>query len=79
MMIAFRVDETIQIWTVHFIRCLTLVDKLKKQGVLINFISRNLLAHLSEMLVAKGMEYMPLISHAVQEPNDELGHSDWIG
>jgi UDP-2,4-diacetamido-2,4,6-trideoxy-beta-L-altropyranose hydrolase len=60
-------------------RCLTLADELKKQGAQIRFISRNLPPHLSEMLNAKGMEYISLITEATQESIDELAHSSWLG
>ena len=79
MWIAFRVDATNQIGTGHFMRCLTLADELKKQGAQICFLSPNFPAHLNDMLVAKGMKYMPLSLDAVQEPNDDLVHSNWLG
>ena len=79
MNIAFRVDASNQIGTGHFMRCLTLADELKKQGAQIRFISRNLPPHLSEMLNAKGMESISLITEATQESIDELAHSSWLG
>ena len=79
MKIAFRTDASSQIGTGHFMRCLTLADELKKQGVHIRFISRNLPPHLSEMLSEKAMEYMPLSTDATQERIDELAHSSWLG
>ncbi len=60
-------------------RCLTLAIELKKQGAQISFISRNLPIHLSTMLNAKGMEYIPLTTDATQEPTDELAHASWLG
>lgn len=60
-------------------RCLTLADELKKKGVRIRFISRNLPAHLSDMLDTKGIEYVPLSMDAAQEPIDDLAHSSWLG
>jgi UDP-2,4-diacetamido-2,4,6-trideoxy-beta-L-altropyranose hydrolase len=79
MNIAFRTDATSQIGTGHFMRCLTLADELKKQGAQMRFISRNLPAHLSDMLGARGIEYVPLRMDAAQEPSDELPHSNWLG
>jgi UDP-2,4-diacetamido-2,4,6-trideoxy-beta-L-altropyranose hydrolase len=78
MNIAFRVDASNQIGTGHFMRCLTLADELKKQGVHIRFISRNLPPHLTEMLSEKGVEYTPLSTDATQEPIEELAHSNWL-
>ena len=79
MKIAFRTDASNHIGTGHFMRCLTLADELKKQGVQIRFISRNLPVHLSDTINAKGMEYMPLSTDVIQEPIDELTHSSWLG
>ncbi len=60
-------------------RCLTLADQLKKQGAQIRFISRNLPAHLSDMLTEKGMEYLPLSTDVAKESVDELVHASWLG
>jgi len=79
MKIAFRTDASSQIGTGHFMRCLTLADELKNKGARIRFISRNLPAHLCDMLDAKGMEYVPLSVDVVQEQSDDLAHSNWLG
>jgi UDP-2,4-diacetamido-2,4,6-trideoxy-beta-L-altropyranose hydrolase len=78
MRIAFRTDATTQMGTGHFMRCLTLADELKMQGAQIRFVSRNLPIHLSEMLEARGMEYVPLSADVAEEPSDELAHSKWL-
>jgi UDP-2,4-diacetamido-2,4,6-trideoxy-beta-L-altropyranose hydrolase len=79
MKIAFRTDASCQIGTGHFIRCLTLACKLKKQGAYISFLSRNLPTHLSDMLNEKEMEYIPLDNHEIKGSADELMHSRWLG
>ena len=79
MKIAFRTDASSQIGTGHFMRCLSLADELKKQRVQMRFMSRNLPAHLSCMLDAKGIEYMPLSMDVAQESSDVLAHSNWLG
>jgi UDP-2,4-diacetamido-2,4,6-trideoxy-beta-L-altropyranose hydrolase len=78
MRIAFRTDATRQMGTGHFMRCLALADELKMQGAQIRFVSRNLPAHLSEMLEARGMEYVPLNTDVAEESSDELVHSKWL-
>ncbi len=77
--IAFRVDASTQIGTGHFMRCMTLADKLKKQGTQIRFISRNLPTHLIDMLTKNGMNYLPLSLDDAKEAADELTHASWLG
>jgi UDP-2,4-diacetamido-2,4,6-trideoxy-beta-L-altropyranose hydrolase len=77
--IAFRVDASIHIGTGHFMRCLTLADELKKQAAKIRFISLNLPAHLSDMLIQKGVEYSPLNIDDSSSVTDELAHASWLG
>lgn len=77
--IAFRTDATSQIGTGHFMRCLTLADALKRQGATIRFVSRNLPAHLGEMLEAKGMDFVALPNEVAGEPSGDIAHSQWLG
>ena len=60
-------------------RCLNLADELKKQGVQIRFISCNLPPHLSNILDAKELEFLPLSNDVAQENSDELTHAKWLG
>ena len=77
--VAFRVDASSQIGTGHIMRCLTLADALKEYGTRIRFVSRDLPAHLREMLAAKGMEFMSLESGSNPTAVDGLAHSHWLG
>lgn len=79
MKIAFRTDASDQIGTGHFMRCITLADKLKKHSVKIRFISRDLPQHLIEMLNSKDFEYTPLKKIITKELIDELPHARWLG
>ena len=79
MKVAFRTDASNQIGTGHFMRCLTLAEGLKKQGADIRFISRDLPAHLSDMLNTKSIELIPLNVYDLTATIDELAHASWLG
>ncbi len=79
MKVAFRVDASSQIGTGHFMRCLTLADELKRQCADIYFLSRNLPAHLSDMLTERGCEFILLGADGNEYSHDELAHSSWLG
>lgn len=79
MKIAIRVDASSQIGTGHFMRCLTLADELKQRGAHICFVSRELPAHLRDMLAAKEMEFAALDREAIDEQAGVLAHSHWLG
>ncbi len=60
-------------------RCLTLADGLKQQGMHIRFISRHLPEYLQNLLVKKGHEFVILNSIQNDMPIDELAHANWLG
>lgn len=77
--VAFRVDASVQMGTGHFMRCLTLADALKKNGVRIRFVSRCLPVYLRDMVAAKGMEFTALKSEVPVTQVGDLAHSHWLG
>lgn len=60
-------------------RCLTLADELKQRGAQIRFVSRELPAHLRDMLAAKGIAFTLLPSSTNPSLADNLAHSHWLG
>jgi UDP-2,4-diacetamido-2,4,6-trideoxy-beta-L-altropyranose hydrolase len=79
MNVAFRVDASKQIGTGHFMRCFALADQLKKQGAHISFFSRNLPAHLSNILIGREITLIELPQSSIDYSVDELAHSSWLG
>ena len=79
MRVAFRTDASSQIGTGHFMRCLTLAEALKKNGVDISFVSRHLPIYLSDMLISKGLKHIPLSAYYTRDLVDELAHASWLG
>lgn len=79
MKIAFRTDASTQIGTGHFMRCFALAEVLKKQGIDICFICRNLPLHLGDMLDIKSIQLITLISNDIDDSIDELAHATWLG
>lgn len=85
--VALRVDASLQMGTGHVMRCLTLADALKQQGVECVFICRehsgNLIAHIQ----SKGFEVcaLPLEPPTGSNlsvhnaPEQQLAHATWLG
>ena len=77
--VAFRVDATSQIGTGHFMRCLALADQLKREGAQVCFVSRGLLSHLRDMVLARDVKFYALNISNEMESSDTLSHSHWLG
>ena len=54
MKVCFRTDASFNIGTGHVMRCLTLADELRKKGTDINFICREEVGHLNELIEQRG-------------------------
>lgn len=59
-------------------RCLTLAETLKQHGAQVLFISRELPAHLRDMLEEKCMEFSLLGREVTADCADDLAHSHWL-
>lgn len=81
MKAAFRCDASIQIGTGHVMRCLTLADALKSEGVESHFICREHTGHLLELIEQRGYQShcLPYTSQVKSPNKDELEHTNWLG
>lgn len=76
MRVVIRVDSSSQIGSGHLMRCLTLAGQLKKQGVEVAFICRDLEGNLTELVKKQGYE-LHLLPRA--ENDDTLtGYATWL-
>lgn len=82
----FRVDASLQIGTGHVMRCLTLAQALKRQGVKVSFISREHIGNLNDFIKNQGFRVygLPLLASsddliADVEQGENLFHSAWLG
>jgi UDP-2,4-diacetamido-2,4,6-trideoxy-beta-L-altropyranose hydrolase len=81
MNVLIRVDASIDIGTGHVMRCLTLANKLKKKGVNIIFLCRNLKGNLCN-IIQKG-QFSVITLPEPDATNIYIpkitAHSDWLG
>ncbi len=76
MLVVIRVDSSSQIGSGHLMRCLTLAGQLKKQGVEVAFICRDLEGNLTELVKKHGYE-LYLLPRATKD--DTLtGYATWL-
>jgi UDP-2,4-diacetamido-2,4,6-trideoxy-beta-L-altropyranose hydrolase len=80
MKIAFRTDASLQIGSGHVMRCLTLADALKAQGVECHFISRVHPGHLLDVIEQRGYKVYRLAApESHTEKAQEPAHAAWLG
>ena len=82
--IVFRTDASIQIGTGHVMRCLTLADLLKSNGIECHFICRQHPGHLMDLISSKGhivhsLPYSSSNAALLHESDDaQLEHATWL-
>lgn len=81
MTVAFRVDSSLKIGSGHLVRCLTLADGMKAQGVRTLFVCRELTGNLISLIRSRGHEIEvlpppPESGKAADEPGPY--HSFWL-
>ena len=73
---AIRVDSSEQIGSSHLMRCLTLAERLRKDGADVHFISRDLAGSLHRLVEEHGFPLHLLLQH---EENPNLtGYAAWL-
>ena len=78
MQVAFRVDESPQIGSGHFARCLALADALRQAGSRTRLISRHITSALGDLVKAKGHE-LKLLPADKSLMNGDLAYATWLG
>ncbi|MDO8861654.1 UDP-2,4-diacetamido-2,4,6-trideoxy-beta-L-altropyranose hydrolase [Haliea sp. E1-2-M8] len=83
MKVVFRADASVKIGTGHVMRCLTLADKLTRQGHICHFICREHEGHLGELISGKGYKLTVLPSDSGGEKKlsseDKNSYTNWLG
>ncbi|KAB8059873.1 UDP-2,4-diacetamido-2,4,6-trideoxy-beta-L-altropyranose hydrolase [Janthinobacterium sp. FT14W] len=79
--IVIRTDASVQMGSGHVMRCATLADELRANGVTVTFICRDFPGNYIDWLLSKEYEVIRLASPSVS--NDEVGdypaHLHWLG
>lgn len=81
MNIVFRVDASLKIGTGHVMRCLTLADTLRDNGVHCHFISREHPGNLNSLVLQRGysLSILPICDSVSIEKESDLFHAGWLG
>lgn len=77
MKVIFRVDSSLKMGTGHVMRCLTLAQALKENGVNVEFICRKHEGNLIDKICSNGFNVHKL--EVLEEVDDKLIHSHWLG
>lgn len=79
--VIFRVDASVDMGTGHVIRCLTLAERLKRQGAKVRFVCRELDGNLCDLVETRGFEVhrLPRPVSGSQLDDDAPKHAAWLG
>jgi UDP-2,4-diacetamido-2,4,6-trideoxy-beta-L-altropyranose hydrolase len=79
MNIVFRVDASLQMGTGHVMRCLTLAQYLKANGIDVEFICRKHKGNLISKICLSGFVVHELALSKESKVDGKLSHSHWLG
>ncbi|MCY9660516.1 UDP-2,4-diacetamido-2,4,6-trideoxy-beta-L-altropyranose hydrolase [Paenibacillus chondroitinus] len=81
LQIVIRADASTEIGTGHVMRCLTLADKFRRNGAMVQFVCREHPGHLCDLI--QQMEYpvlrLPYFEQKVNEAEGAYAYSHWLG
>lgn len=79
--VAFRTDASLEIGTGHVMRCLTLADALREDGVKCSFVCRPHQGHLLDLIAQRGHQALalPALEAGAKLNLNGTTHANWLG
>lgn len=79
--VAFRTDASLEIGTGHVMRCLTLADALREDGVKCSFVCRPHQGHLLDLIAQRGHHALalPVLEAGAKLNLNGTTHAHWLG
>jgi len=78
-LVLIRTDSSHKIGTGHVMRCLTLADELRKTGAIVEFIVRDHIGNINELLRKSDFKVNLLPKSTIKSQKDLIGYEQWIG
>jgi len=79
MKIIMRVDSSQKMGSGHIMRCLTLAEKLRVSGAIVEFITRNHQGNINEQINSRGFKNYLLPNSIIDKQQHLTGYEQWLG